>query len=596
MNIRAAALAIAHRFRSAELWLVLSLAFAALYGGLALQEAFSSEYVIQDDARVYLIWMQRILDPQFLPRDLMADYFQSVTPSGLGALYRAMATLGIAPLVFSKLLPLMLSLLVGWYGYRLTVQLFPIPIAGFFSSVILLQSCWQRDDIASASPRSFWELLLTAFLYYLARQAWVPLAITVLVMSLFCPLSAVLIILLISLRCLWFIGNAMRVNPAISLKRSSPRSRIAARLFPKPLRLELGILFLAIAALLPYVLSQSEFAPTVTADQARTMPEFLPGGRLPFFFPSFFGFWLDGTDSGIQITANPPLITIGLLLPLLLKFRPQIPLLKTLRSEWKLLPQLALSGVVGFFIAHLMFAKLHFPSRYTTHGWRVAMAVSAGIVLAIGLNSLLNWARQSRSSVRVLLVHGMVGVCIVTAALYPHLAWKDFPKTGYVAGGNPELYRFLQASPKSSLTAYLGLDGSNLPMFGQRSTLTAQEYAVPFHLGYYRQIRQRMTELLEAQYSPDLALAKRLIQRYHIDYWLIDQAAFEPEYLRSYRWFRLFEPETGRAIAHLKAGKLGAIARIMPQCRLTIAGEVTILSGQCILKQKQISAVSTDAT
>jgi len=395
---------------------------------------------------------------------------------------------------------------------------------------------------------------------------------------------------------LWSIGNAMRVNPASGLEYSSPRSRIAASLFPKPLRLELGILVLAIVALLPYVLSQSEFAPTVTADQARTMPEFLPGGRLPFFFPSFFGFWLDGTDSGIQITANPPLITTGLLLPWLLKFRPQIPLLKTLRSEWKLLPQLALSGVVGFFIAHLMFAKLHFPSRYTTHGWRVAMAVSAGIVLAIGLNSLLNWVRQSRSSVRVLLVHDMVGVCIVTAALYPHLVWQDFPKTGYVAGGNPELYRFLQASPKSSLTACLGLDGSNLPMFGQRSTLTAQEYAVPFHLGYYRQIRQRMTELLEAQYSPDLALAKRLIQRYHIDYWLIDQAAFEPEYLRSYRWFRLFEPETGRAIANLKADKLGAIARVIPQCRLTTAGKVTILDGQCILKQKQISAVSTDAT
>ena len=333
----------------------------------------------------------------------------------------------------------------------------------------------------------------------------------------------------------------------------------------------------------------------MTAAQARTMPEFLPGGRLPFFFPSFFGFWLDGTDSGIQVSSNPPLITIGLLLPGLLKFRPQIPLLKELRSEWKLLPQLAITGVVGFFIAHLMFAKLHFPSRYTTHSWRVAMAVSAGIVLAIGLNSLLNWARQARSSVRPLLVHGMIVVLMLIAALYPHLVWKDFPNTGYVTGTNPELYRFLQASPKSSLTAYLGLDGSNLPMFGQRSTLTAQEYAVPFHLGYYRQIRQRMLELLEAQYSSDLALAKQLIERYHIDYWLVDRAAFKPEYLRSYRWFRLFEPETGRAIAHLSAGKLGAIARIMPQCRLTTAGGVTILDGQCILKQKSISAAPTDA-
>ncbi|MCY7278723.1 MAG: hypothetical protein LH702_34565, partial [Phormidesmis sp. CAN_BIN44] len=162
------------------------------------------------------------------------------------------------------------------------------------------------------------------------------------------------------------------------------------------------------------------------------------------------------------------------------------------------------------------------------------------------------------------------------------------PNTSYVTGENPELYRFLQSTPKSSVTAYLGLDGSNLPMFGQRPTLTAQEYAVPFHLGYYRQIRQRTLDLLHAQYSPDLSSAKTLIQRYHIAYWLLDRAAFEPDYLKSYRWFRLFEPETGAAISTLKAGKLSAIAQIIPQCRITTAGGVTILDAQCILKHSSL--------
>jgi len=585
MTIRAVPLTIVRRLPAGS-WLGLSLAFAAFYGGLAVQEAFSSEYVIQDDARVYLIWMQRFLDSELFSHDLMADYFQSVTPWGLGFLYRVIAVAGITPLVLSKLLPLPLSVLVGWYGYRLTVQLFPIPIAGFFSSLILLQSCWQRDDIASASPRSFWELLLVAFLYYLARKAWIPLAITVVIMGFFCPLSAVLISLFIGLRWLWFIVNAIRTDRASNPKRVWMKSSIVTNLFPKSLRPELGMLGLAIVTLLPYVFNQSEFAPTVTATQARLMPEFLPGGRLPFFFPSFFGYWFDGTDSGIQITFNPPLIAIGLLLPWALKFRPQIPLLKELRSEWTLLPQLALSGIVGFFIAHAMFVKLHFPSRYTTHSWRIAMAVSAGIVLAIGLQSLLNWSQ--RSGIRANVVRGTIALFAIAAALYPHLVWKDFPNTSYVTGGNPELYRFLQSTPKSSVTAYLGLDGSNLPMFGQRPTLTAQEYAVPFHLGYYRQIRQRTLDLLHAQYSSDLSSAKTLIQRYGIAYWLLDRAAFEPGYLKSYRWFRLFDPETGAAIATLKAGKPGAIAQIIPQCRITTAGSVTILDAQCILKHSSL--------
>jgi len=55
---------------------------SAIYAGLALQKAFSSEYVVQDDARVYLIWMQRFLDADLLPGDLIADYLQSVTPWG----------------------------------------------------------------------------------------------------------------------------------------------------------------------------------------------------------------------------------------------------------------------------------------------------------------------------------------------------------------------------------------------------------------------------------------------------------------------------------------------------------------------------------
>jgi hypothetical protein len=44
-------------------WFTLSLTFAALYSILALQQVFSSEYVVQDDARQHVFWMRRFLDP-----------------------------------------------------------------------------------------------------------------------------------------------------------------------------------------------------------------------------------------------------------------------------------------------------------------------------------------------------------------------------------------------------------------------------------------------------------------------------------------------------------------------------------------------------
>ena len=520
-----------------------------------MREGFSEPTMIQDDSRVYLIWMQRFVDPDLFPNDWMAKYFHSVTPWGLGTLYWLGSRVGIAPIVFSKLLPTGLSVLLAWYGYRLTLALFPVPIAGFFSSLILLQSCWQRDDIASASPRSFWALLLAAFLYYFVKRSWIAATIVVSAMALFCPLAAVLVALWLSLRGLW----------GLLKTRSIQRS-------------EWLILGITIAVLMPYVFSQSEFAPTVTAIQARSMPEFLPGGRLPFFYPNPIRFWLDAPDSGLQITFDPAMIGLGLLLPLFARYKDRFSELQQLKPDWVVLPQIAGTGLIGFFLAHAMFVKLHFPSRYTTHSWRVAMAIAAGIVIAIGFN----WVKslQNRWMMSAIVAFG----CAIV--LFPHLAWKHFPDTGYGAGDYPALYDFLKTTPKSTLTAYLGEDGSNLPMLSERSTLTAQEYAVPFHLGYYLPIRQRAIDLITAQYSETLEPAKQLIRQYNVTHWLLDSAAFAPDYLRSYRWFRLFEPVVSQAIAHLNAGKAPAIQQVMGKCTISKPAGVTVLDSACILQQK----------
>jgi uncharacterized membrane protein YhhN len=367
-------------------------------------------------------------------------------------------------------------------------------------------------------------------------------------MALFCPLAAVLIGIFLGLRSLFFRNRS-----------------------------ELMILGLAIATLLPYVFSQSEFAPTVTAAQARTMPEFLPGGRLPFFYPNLIRFLIDGTDSGIQISFNPPLIILGLLLPILAYYRN--PLLEKLSPNWTVLPQLAGTGLVGFSLAHLLFVKLHFPSRYTTHSWRVVMAIAAGIVLSIAIEHSKSWLQPKLRLVLLIVLGGLI-------LLFPHLAWKQFPETAYGVGANPALYEFLKTTPKSSMTAYLGSDASYLPLGSNRPTLTATEYAVPFHLGYYQTIRQRTLDLIQAQYSPTLEPAKRLIQKYQIAYWLIDQNAFTPDYVRNYKWLRIFEPERREAIATLESGQTPALEKLMPQCAVAKTGTVTILNPQCILSQK----------
>jgi hypothetical protein len=121
-------------------WFSLSLAFAIIYSLLELQQAFGSPYVVQDDARVYVSWMQRFLEPDLLKDDLITDYFQSVTPFGYAALYRLIASVGIEPLCASKLLPVLVKLLTTGYCFALCLQIFPFPAAGFITTLLLNQN------------------------------------------------------------------------------------------------------------------------------------------------------------------------------------------------------------------------------------------------------------------------------------------------------------------------------------------------------------------------------------------------------------------------------------------------------------------------
>ena len=88
------------------LWFFLSLLIAVYMAWAPLQKALSNEYVIQDDARQHVFWMQRFIDSELFPHNLLADYFQSVAPPGYTWLYQGFAGLGVETILLHKLLPL----------------------------------------------------------------------------------------------------------------------------------------------------------------------------------------------------------------------------------------------------------------------------------------------------------------------------------------------------------------------------------------------------------------------------------------------------------------------------------------------------------
>ena len=77
---------------------------------------------------------------------------------------------------------------------------------------------------------------------------------------------------------------------------------------------------------------------------------------------------------------------------------------------------------------------------------------------------------------------------------YPALE-DNFPNTQYRVGTATTLYEFFQKQPKDIMIASLSLEADNLPTFAQRSVLVSREYAIPYHMGFYRPFRQRVIDL-----------------------------------------------------------------------------------------------------
>ncbi len=556
-------------------WFVLSLTFATIYASQVLQKAFSSEYVAQDDARQFVFWMQRFVDRELLRNDLMAEYYQSITPPGFASFYWLMAVMGVAPLLLSKILPMILGLVTTVYVFGVSMQILPVPAAGFLSALLLNHSIWMRNDVSSATPKAFAYPLFAAFLYYLLRGSWIPTLVAIALQGLFfAPMAfisgGVLLLRLVN----WSNGRL-----TLSRDRKDYLFSVTG----------LGVAFLS---LLPYALTSSKFGPLITISQAKLIPDFMAGARVSFFYDNNpLRYWFAGPETGIFPYVGPAQIFIGVLLPVLLVFPSRFPLTSQVTSKIKVLGEIAIASFGMFFAAHLLMFKLYGPSRYTQHSLRIVFAIASAILLISLMDAAFRfYPPPVAGGLRgVSLLPLIFSFLIFLAVVFYPNSLRFFPRPGYVVGEVPELYKFLQQQPKDSLVASLSLEANNLPTFAQRPILVAREYSLPFHTKYYAQIRQRVMDLINAQYNPDINQVRQFIQKYGVDFWLLDSSAFTPEYFNQMdaanrRWIELYQPAAKEAISSLEQGTIPALSKFVDRCSVFEGGDLIMLKAECIQK------------
>ncbi|NJR57669.1 MAG: hypothetical protein HC769_01655 [Cyanobacteria bacterium CRU_2_1] len=548
-------------------WFTLSLTFTTLYAFVVLEQAFDGEYVAQDDTRQHVFWMYRLLDPDLFPNDLIADYFQSVAPWGFTSLYRGFAVLGINPLLVSKLLPVALSLITAIYGFWICLELLPIPLAGFIASVLIDHLLWVYDDVASATPRAFVLPLFLAFLYHLMRRSWLPYLATIALQGLFYP------------QYVFVLGGIMLLQP---WRWQQGRLKLSKE--KQDYWFCFAGLGVAMLVLTIYALAITKVGAAITLAEAKQLPDFYAGGRIGFFEKNPWKFWFTASLSGVFADFKAQFLSVGIVLPLLLSLPNRFPLVRQITVNIRVLIQVTCVALFLFLAAHALLFKLYLPSRYTVYSLRFVLVFATAITLTLLLDAGLRWLHRSPQP---RLYHRSIvwGIAILLAAailLYPYYTKRGLAVANYVEGEVPKLYEFFAQQPNDSLIASLVTEADNLPIFSQRSVLVSRETAIPFHVNYANQFRQRAIDLIRAHYSLDANELIQFIRTYGIDFWLLDQDSFQRKFLRR-SWIKQYPVAMTEALDHLKQGT-PILKQLMTRCVVFQEEELTVLSTECIVR------------
>ncbi|MBE9064039.1 hypothetical protein [cf. Phormidesmis sp. LEGE 11477] len=559
-------------------WFGFSFITPLYYGLISFFYSTSSAYIVQDDARYHIVWLQRLIDPDLFPNDVMADYYGAIQGIGFRSFYSLFASFGIEPLAFAKIVPLLLALIATAYLFWVALFILPVPICGALTTIIFNQNIWIRDDLISASPRAFVYPLFAAFLYYLLKDSKIFCLASLGLLSLFYPQMALVGVGILTLRLIRWDGTTPKL----------PR-RFRSYAF------WLLALVMVGGALLLFSHQVEQQAGRLTSlAEMKAWPEFQPGGRGAYFGMPFLSFWFDGL-SGLRFPLYPPIIWLGAMLPLVVWkvphfFHKAFPLSGATTTDVRLLGQLFVSSMGFFFLSHIIFPTLYLPSRYSFYSTRFVLAIASGVMLTLVMQCWVGWLvrqwqRWQRWNLldfaRIAVSVGFA-IAVVVAPSIPILFLKG---QSWEVGKPAGLYDFLSEFPKDTMVASLVQEvNDDIPAFAQRSVLVGREFALPYHADFYAEMRRRMRDLVNAQYSLELSEVQSFIDRYGVDIWILSEDFTNADYLAQKDWL-LYSSEKAVVVEannRLNQGSSPALIQAIPACSIYAEANLIALDGECI--------------
>jgi hypothetical protein len=492
---------------------------------LAHFSALTNPYIINDDVRQQISWMQQWQDPTLFVGDFLTGYARQYVPWGVKAIYW-LASWWMSPLNFAKVLPGILFVLLAVCLFRIGTALSDRRLGWMMVAAYWLMPFF-LDNMAGGLARAFAAPLLA--LFWLGWQEKRPrvMGSALLLQALFIPY--IFMIAAPAALLAWLLA---RLDKDIL-----PPFPVTATHF---FILGLGA---ALVMAMNLQFGTEGYGPLVWAREMIHRPEFYVHGRYRIL-PVSSVLW--------------ELISPWELIPPFREWGPVagglvcIPLLALVaagirRADWgSLRPRLKPVWYLGFaslmlyFLARLFLLQLFVPDRYLMYTLNLFYC----LFLALGLKNTLRMERWPQ----YLAIMALVAAASLGAWRLEGVGLKDY--SAYRA-----LYSALASTPKDALFAGHPNLMDTIPTFAHRRAFATYELAHPWSRGYWAKLNPRLHDFFQAYYAADPQVVVDFCRKYGVAFLIVDDRHFSPAFLKGgdflFPYDKPYIPGTSRGLADL---------------------------------------------
>lgn len=479
----------------------------------AIQAFLLHPWAIADDARQFLSWTSRLYDPASRPGDVLADYWQQTAPPLYGALLHIAAALGVAPVLFAKLLAFPLVAITAVLAWKLSACFTVDARCRLMGSLFVMAAIIHNDSIFSGTPRAFASPLILLTLIGLPTRRYGLTIAGLLLLSIVYPAPAITCLGIFSL---WILAWRFPIGFSLSW-RSVALLALAA--------------ILVLGSALLFKAGMGDWGPVLRLGEARSMPSLMSvGGRSSIVGRGGDIAWLCSPRIGYL----PAIINCQgngdprLLVNLLLSVVPMLALWVRVRRgqgagedsladsnrAYALFPYALLATAICYLIAALVAFTFHLPARYS----QPVLLIMGSLASGLWAGRAWNWLLE-----RKILVKPFARMAIMLFATAAAVGIFATPKTRVVHAEHPDLLAFIVRTPPGTRIAGISDDLSFIPALTGRSVLTTPEHDIPYHKRYHRESQAGLEASLKMGRFDDLQSVRDHIKRYRVDLLVFDR-------------------------------------------------------------------------